>query len=65
MGVGSSFIWQGIVTARIEAMQGYRWVVGDGETVKYCQDLWLQVLLSYFYQRTFELIKLEGTLIEI
>lgn len=39
---GSSFIWQGIVTAKNEVLQGYRWVLGDGESIKCTQDLWLQ-----------------------
>ncbi|KAL8134789.1 hypothetical protein AgCh_009705 [Apium graveolens] len=40
-GVGSSFIWQGVITARDEVLQGYRWVVGDGGTIKCNQDPWL------------------------
>ncbi|XP_074327890.1 uncharacterized protein LOC141665806 [Apium graveolens] len=41
LGVGSSFIWQGIVTSKNEIMHGYRWVLGDGEIIKCCQDPWL------------------------
>lgn len=38
---GSSFIWQGIVTAKKEVVQGYRWVLGNGDSIKCTQDPWL------------------------
>lgn len=38
---GSSFIWQGIVTAKNEVMNGYRWILGDGESINCVQDPWL------------------------
>lgn len=40
-GSGSSFIWQGIITARNEVLQGYRWVLGDGELINCVKDPWL------------------------
>lgn len=39
---GSSFIWKGIVTAKNEVLQGYRWVLGDGGSIKCTQDPWLK-----------------------
>ncbi|XP_074361795.1 uncharacterized protein LOC141701971 [Apium graveolens] len=38
---GSSFIWQGIITAKNEVMQGYSWILGDGESINCIQDPWL------------------------
>ena len=38
---GSSFIWQGIITARNEVLKGYRWILGDGNSINCTQDPWL------------------------
>lgn len=38
---GSSFIRQGIITAKNKVMQGYRWILGDGESINCIQDPWL------------------------
>lgn len=38
---GSSFIWKGIITAKNEIMQGCMWILGDGESIKCTQNLWL------------------------
>lgn len=38
---GNIFVWQGIVTAKDEVLRGYRWVLGDGTSIKCTQDPWL------------------------
>lgn len=30
----SSFIWQGIITAKNKVEQGYRWILGDGNSIR-------------------------------
>lgn len=37
----SSFIWQGIITAKNEIAHGFRWILGDGATIRCINDPWL------------------------
>lgn len=39
---GSSYIWEGIWEAKEELMKGYKWVLGDGQTIDICKDSWLR-----------------------
>lgn len=52
LGVWSSFIWQGVITARDEVMQGYRWIVEDGKSIKCSQDPWLRGKENYKVDQT-------------
>lgn len=38
---GSSFIQQGIITAKNEFKQGYRWILGDGNSIRCTSDPWI------------------------
>ncbi|XP_074363349.1 uncharacterized protein LOC141704396 [Apium graveolens] len=35
------FIWNGILTAKNEVFQGYRWILGDGKSIRCTRDAWL------------------------
>lgn len=41
-GNGGSFIWSGIWEAKEKLCNGYRWILGDGNSIKIFQDPWLR-----------------------
>lgn len=41
-GGGVSFIWSGIWQAKEALRRGFKWVVGDGETIKALEDPWVR-----------------------
>lgn len=41
-GRGSSFVWQGIWTAKEELCNGFRWVLGNGKDIIATKDPWLR-----------------------
>lgn len=41
-GGGSSFIWSGIWQAKEAMRNGYRWVLGDGQSIDVFEDAWLR-----------------------
>lgn len=52
----SSFLWSGIWTAKEELTRGFRWVLGNGESIVATRDPWLRnkehfmVSKSQFYE---------------
>lgn len=49
-GSRSSFIWEGIYTAKETLQGGFRWIIGDGEDVVVVQDSWLRRKCDYRVQ---------------
>lgn len=41
-GSGGSYIWSGLHTAKESLIEGFRWVVGDGEQIVAVKDPWLR-----------------------
>lgn len=39
---GSSYIWAGIWEAKEVMAEGYRWILGDGQSIDICNDPWLR-----------------------
>lgn len=46
-GQNPSFIWQGIMTAKSELAKGFRWVMGDGESIVATKDPWLRLKADF------------------
>ena len=44
---GSSFIWQGLWQAKEILCKGFRWVVGDGHSIKATKDPWLAKKIDF------------------
>ncbi|KAL8134372.1 hypothetical protein AgCh_009411 [Apium graveolens] len=41
-GVGPSFVWTGIWEVKEQLKNGFRWVLGDGESIRIYKDPWLK-----------------------
>ncbi|XP_074347086.1 uncharacterized protein LOC141685908 [Apium graveolens] len=46
-GQNPSFIWQGIMTAKTELQKGFRWIMGDGESINATKDPWLRLKADF------------------
>ncbi|XP_074352763.1 putative mitochondrial protein AtMg00310 [Apium graveolens] len=65
LGVGSSFIWKGIVTARNKIMHGYRWVLEDGEIIKCCQEPWLIAKADFRVDQTHNYVDINIRVVDL
>lgn len=41
-GGGASFVWSGLWQAKEVLKKGYKWVLGDGQSIRICQDPWIR-----------------------
>lgn len=42
-----SFVWSGIWQAKEYLKKGFKWVLGDGETIRILEDPWLRGKENY------------------
>ncbi|KAL8148277.1 hypothetical protein AgCh_005591 [Apium graveolens] len=46
-GGNPSFIWKGIMTAKTELQKGFRWIIGDGESINATKDPWIRLKADF------------------
>lgn len=44
---GCSYIWEGIWEANESLKNGFRWVLGDGQSIDICKDAWLRAKANH------------------
>lgn len=50
-GGGVSFVWAGLWQAKEAFKKGYRWIIGDGRTIRITEDAWLRGKENHMVER--------------